>query len=68
MSNLNFAANKVYAKLVGGTITTSANVTFSSTSSSLLQSSTAIIFMPGIIVNQGVYFDARIRSCGTTPY
>jgi murein DD-endopeptidase MepM/ murein hydrolase activator NlpD len=68
MSNLNFVANKVYAKLVGGTITTSTNVTFSSTSSTLLQSSTSIIFTPGLTVNQGAYFSARVGSCGTTPY
>lgn len=68
LSNLNFVANKVYAKLVGGTITSSTNVTFSSTSSTLLQSSTSIIFSPGLIVNQGAYFSARIGSCGTTAY
>ncbi len=68
MSNLNFGANKVYAKLVGGTITSSTNVTFSSTSSTLLQSNISIIFTPGLVVNQGAYFSARIGGCGTTPY
>ncbi len=66
--NANFGANKVYAKLVGGNIATSANVSFSSTSSTLLQSSTSIVFSPGLIVNQGAYFSARIGGCGTTPY
>lgn len=68
MSNLNFGVNKVYAKLVGGSITSSTNVTFSSTSSTLLQSSTGITFTAGLTVNQGAYFSARIGVCATSPY
>ncbi len=68
MSNLNFVANKVFAILTGGNITSSVNVTFSSTSSTFLQSSTSIIFTPGLVVNQGAYFSAKIGSCNTTPY
>jgi Peptidase family M23 len=68
ISNVNFVANKVYARLIGGNITTSANVTFSSTSSTLLQSSTGITFGAGLLINQGAYFSAKIGSCSTTPY
>ncbi len=68
MSNVIFAANKVYARLIGGNITTGTNVTFSSTSATHLQSSTSIIFSPGLIVNQGAYFNAKIGSCTTTPF
>ncbi len=68
MSNLIFGANKVYARLVGGAITTSANVTFSSTSSTMLQSSTGITFGPGLTITQGAYFNAGIGACTTTPY
>jgi hypothetical protein len=68
MSNQTFGANKVYARLVGGAITTSANVTFSSTSTTMLQSSTSINFGPGLIITQGAYFNAGIGSCTTTPY
>jgi Peptidase family M23 len=68
MSNQIFGANKVYARLVGGAITTSANLTFSSTSSTMLQSSTGITFGPGLLITQGAYFNAGIGSCTTTPF
>ncbi len=68
MSNQTFGANKVYARLVGGAITTSANLTFSSTSSTMLQSSTGITFGPGLTITQGAYFNAGIGVCATTPY
>jgi Peptidase family M23 len=68
MSNQTFGANKVYARLVGGAITTSANLTFSSTSSTMLQSATSINFGPGLLITQGAYFNAAIGSCVTTPY
>jgi hypothetical protein len=68
ISNATYGTNKVYARLIGGTITTSANVTFSSTSSTMLQSSTGITFGPGLLITQGAYFNAGIGACTTTPY
>jgi hypothetical protein len=68
MSNQTFGVNKVYARLVGGAITTSANLTFSSTSSTMLQSSTGITFGPGLLITQGAYFNAGIGACTTTPF
>jgi hypothetical protein len=68
MSNQTFGANKVYARLIGGAITTSANLTFSSTSTTMLQSSTGITFGPGLLITQGAYFNAGIGACTTTPF
>lgn len=68
MSNQVYGINKVYARLVGGAITTSLNVLFSSTSSTVLQSSTSITFGPGLVVLEGAYFSAKIGACTTTPY
>lgn len=68
ISNQTFGINKVYARLIGGAITTSANVSFSSTSATMLQSSTGITFGPGLTISQGAYFSAKIGGCTTTPY
>lgn len=68
LGNQVFGANKVYARMVGTPITTAANLTFSSTSSTVLQSSVSITFGPGLTISQGAYFSAKIGACTTTPY
>lgn len=68
MSNQTYGANKVYARLMGGSISTGPNVSFSATSSTMLQSATSIIFGPGLTITQGAYFNASIGNCATTPY
>jgi murein DD-endopeptidase MepM/ murein hydrolase activator NlpD len=68
MSTQTYGANKVYARLVGGAISTGANLTFSATSSTVLQSSTLINFGPGLTISEGAYFSAKIGACTTTPY
>lgn len=68
LGNQVFGANKVYARMVGTPITTAANLSFSSTSSTVLQSSVSITFGPGLTISQGAYFSAKIGACTTTPY
>lgn len=67
-SNTVFGASSVFAKIAGGTITLNGNIIFSSTSSSMFKANNGITIKPGVTINRGAYFHARVGHCNTTSF
>lgn len=67
-SNTTFGANRVFAKIAGGTITLNGYIIFGSISSSMFKANNGITIKPGVLINRRAYFHARVGHCNTTSF